>query len=184
MLWSKIAGGTFILLLLLRACVTYCSNGQCTSHTHHLVIEISSVLPVVLITAVLSRWALPLHVIPQVVFKDAGEGYRWEHAHHWSQSQHQTHHDAGKIHCTDGIQGNWCEREKDFTGDQDKMIQACWVWFYLKYTSVSSFNFISFMLSTVKSLPVNAPMLCWSSSIAFLCNNTIFVLRSVVQCRS
>lgn len=77
--------------------------------TANLVIEVSSVLPVVLVAAVLCRRALPLHVISQVVFKDAGEGHRRQHAHHRSQSQHQTHHDASKIYSADGIQGHWCE---------------------------------------------------------------------------
>lgn len=42
--------------------------------TPDLVIEVAGILPVVLVAAVLCRWALPCHVIAQVVFKDAGEG--------------------------------------------------------------------------------------------------------------
>lgn len=81
--------------------------------TANLVVEVSSVLPVVLVAAVLCRRALPLHVVSQIVFKDAGEGHRRQHAHHRSQSQHQTHHYAGKIYSTDGIQGHWCEESRE-----------------------------------------------------------------------
>lgn len=51
-------------------------NILCREHmmTPDLVIEVAGILPVVLIAAVLCRWALPFHVIAQVVFKDAGEG--------------------------------------------------------------------------------------------------------------
>lgn len=80
--------------------------------TAHLVVEVPSILPVVLVTAVLCRRALPLHVISQVVFKDAWEGDCRQHAHHRSQSEHQTHHYASKIYSADGIQGHWCERSK------------------------------------------------------------------------
>lgn len=85
--------------------------------TANLVIEVSGVLPVVLVAAVFCRRALPLQVVSQVVFKDAGEGHRRQHTHHRCQSQHQTHHHAGKIYSADGVQGHWCEnsreREKD-----------------------------------------------------------------------
>lgn len=87
----------------------FCAHHTLITASANLVIEVSGVLPVVLVTAVLCRRALPLHVVSQVVFEDAGESHRRQHAHHWGQSQHQTHHDAGEIHSADGIQGHWCE---------------------------------------------------------------------------
>lgn len=73
----------------------------------YLVVEVAGVLPVVLVAAVLCRRALPLHVVAQVVLKDAGEGHGRQHAHHRGQREHQTHHDAGEIHGADGVQGHW-----------------------------------------------------------------------------
>jgi len=74
--------------------------------TPDLIIKVACILPVVLVTAVLCRGALPLHVVTQVVFKDAREGHSRQHAHHRSQSQHQTHHHARKVHRADSIQGH------------------------------------------------------------------------------
>lgn len=77
-----------------------------------LVIKIPRISLVVLVAAVLSGWFLPLCVISHVMLKDTGESHRRQHAHHRSQCQHQTHHHAGKIDCTDGVQGHWMENRK------------------------------------------------------------------------
>lgn len=119
--------------------------------TPDLIVEVASVLPVVLVTAVLCRWALSLHVVTQVVFKDTGERHGRQHAHHRSQSQHQTHHHAGKIHSADGIQSHWWresrERDKEVTGDQDVIIPAWWVWFNLK-SNITNLIYFNLMLSS------------------------------------
>ena len=77
-----------------------------------LVIEIPRVSLVVLVAAVFGGGFLPLCVISHVVLKDTGEGHSREHAHHWSQCQHQTDHHAGKIDCADGVQGHWNEEKE------------------------------------------------------------------------
>lgn len=83
-----------------------------------LVVEVAGVPLVIFVAAVLSRGFLPLCVVSHVMLKDAGESHGWQHADDRSQSQHQTHHHAGKIDCTNGIESHWKAGDKEGGGWQ------------------------------------------------------------------
>lgn len=159
--------------------------------TAYLVVEVPSIFPVVLVTAVLCRRALPLHVISQVVFKDAGEGHCRQHAHHRSQSQHQTHHHTSKIYSADGIQGHWCERSKRGKGERwggyrwpgcyDPSLMSL-IW--LESKLIFSIYFHLMLLShTTGALPLYSiychrqVTVTWNLCIPVLCINTWLQLR-------
>lgn len=151
--------------------------------TTNLVIEVSSVLPVILVTAVLCRRALPFHVISQVVLKYTGEGHCWQHAHHWSKSQHQAHHDTSEIDSADGIQGHCSEKneKRTFVSDQDNIIQA-WVWFNLKENlqfkkRKKCFNFL-LSSHTISALPLCCSVWQRSETLAFIYSELIPYLWS------
>lgn len=82
----------------------------------HLIIEVSCVLPVVLVAAVLGGRTLSLHVVAQVMLENAGEGHGRQHAHHRGQSEHQAHHDAGEVHGADGVQRHWRQEADEVRG--------------------------------------------------------------------
>lgn len=66
-----------MLIYFLRKTMGLPVQSKATAYnmTDNLVIEVAGVLPVVLVTAVLCRRTLSLHVVSKVVFKDTGEGH-------------------------------------------------------------------------------------------------------------